>query len=268
MNELSPKTTRRALHHAMPQKLPLRAVELVAIGWTRERPPRWARSPPRAVSYGRGRGGHPRPAALLSGCLVGHRLQVRSGAARLITRAYRRHVEHTPWNEATRSGSPSMVIMTTPTCWPSAAATHSTHMVSPGSLSNVRMISRTSCKAPVPVRACAYSMPARATRARVDVSASWRQEVHVGWASCPTRRRKATGILSCVSVPDRGRPPGSRPAPPKRRDRRVEGAGGVSAPPAGPSGVCAAPAARPGRVGIQYRLSCCRGVIGGLLSRR
>ena len=39
MNELSLKTTRRALHHAMPQKLPLRAVELVAIGWTRERPP-------------------------------------------------------------------------------------------------------------------------------------------------------------------------------------------------------------------------------------
>jgi hypothetical protein len=72
---------------------------------------------------------------------------VRSGAARLITRAYRRHVEHTPWNEATRSGSPSMVIMTTPTCWPSAAATHSTHMVSSGSLSNVMMISRTSCKA-------------------------------------------------------------------------------------------------------------------------
>jgi len=31
-----------------------------------------------------------------------------------------------------------------------------------------------------------------------------------------------------------------------RRDGRVEGAGGTNAPPAGPSGVCAAPAARPG----------------------
>lgn len=47
MNELSPKTARRALHHAMPQKLPLRAGELVAIGWTREL---------RAVPYGRGAG--------------------------------------------------------------------------------------------------------------------------------------------------------------------------------------------------------------------
>ena len=53
-----------------------------------------------------------------------------------------------------------------------------------------------------------------------------------------------------------------------QREGTVEGAGGTNAPPAGPSGVCAAPAARPGRVGIQYRLSCCRGVIGGLLSRR
>ena len=104
-----------------------------------------------------------------------------------------------------------MVIMTTPTCWPSAVATHSTHMVSSGSLSNAMMISRTSCKAPVPVRRVCLFNARQATRARVDVSASWRQEVHVGWASCPTRRRKATGILSCVSVPDRDRPPGSRP---------------------------------------------------------
>jgi hypothetical protein len=88
MNELSPKTTRRALHHAMPQKLRLRVVELVAIGWTRERPPRWARSPPRGVPYGRGRGGHPRLPAL-SGCLVGHRHDTVFGAVGMLKLAFR-----------------------------------------------------------------------------------------------------------------------------------------------------------------------------------
>ena len=53
MNELSPEPTRQALHPAMPQKLPLRATE-VAMGWTRGRPPRWARSPPWARLIGVG----------------------------------------------------------------------------------------------------------------------------------------------------------------------------------------------------------------------
>jgi len=35
MTELSAELTCQALHPAMPQKLPLRAAELVAIGWTR-----------------------------------------------------------------------------------------------------------------------------------------------------------------------------------------------------------------------------------------
>ena len=58
-----------------------------------------------------------------------------------------------------------MVIMTTPTCWSSAVATHSTHMVSSGSLSNAMMISRTSCKGPVPVRrVCVFNASAGNTR--------------------------------------------------------------------------------------------------------
>jgi len=45
--------------------------------------------------------------------------------SRLMTRAYRWQLEHTPWKEMIRSWSPSMVIITTPTACPSAAATHS-----------------------------------------------------------------------------------------------------------------------------------------------
>jgi hypothetical protein len=33
MTELSPEPTREALHHAMPQNLPLRAANLVAVDW-------------------------------------------------------------------------------------------------------------------------------------------------------------------------------------------------------------------------------------------
>ena len=52
-----------------PDGCPLRARNGLDAG----RPPRWARSPPWAAPYRRGRVGHPRLPAALSGCLVGHR---------------------------------------------------------------------------------------------------------------------------------------------------------------------------------------------------
>jgi hypothetical protein len=58
--------------------------------------------------------------------------------------------------------------------------------------------------------------------------------------------------------------PGSR-----RRGRRSGRGGGRDQRPARGSLRCAQlPLRGPARVGIQYRLSCCRGVIGGLLPRR
>ena len=88
-----------------------------------------------------------------------------------MTRAYRWQVEHTPRDEASRSSSPRMVIITTLTgCW-STVATHSAQSVSYESPTNPRIVLRSSRKIQPRDSDDAWTVPPHPRVRRVDFQA-------------------------------------------------------------------------------------------------
>jgi len=104
-----------------------------------------------------------------------------------------------------RSWSPSMVIITTPTGCPSAAATHSAQTDSSGSLRNRTMVSRSLCKPPAPTgRMCLIDASAAArTRGRCfsDLASAW--STRPGAMSVPRPGRPETfcPLARCAAGP-------------------------------------------------------------------
>jgi hypothetical protein len=136
-----------------------------------------------------------------------------------MTRAYRWQVEHTPWDEASRSSRPRMVIITTLTGCRSSVATHSAQSVSYESPTNPRIVLRSSRKTTnLGERQC------------LDDASATGQSAEWSFKDLPRSAAHGQGSVSCLSEeeswhsalpesPTIGRPPSTRPLQPNDTGR-------------------------------------------------